>query len=327
MVKKMNKKLFKLIIFVIVVISTLSLSSCASKKDESKFKVVTTIFSEYDWTLNVLGEMKDAVSVKMLLDSGADLHSYQPTVDDIASISKCDLFIYVGGESDDWVKSALDNVINKDMIVINLLEVLGDKAKEEQLVEGMQAESEEEDNEDVEYDEHVWLSLKNAQIFVNEIASALGKIDKENTSLYLENAASYNAKLSNLDAQFEQVVKNSNRDTILFGDRFPFLYLVEDYGLKYFAAFLGCSAETEASFETMAFLIDKTNELDLDVILIIESSDGSIAKTIKENSNKKNQQILVMDSLQSATVKEYNSGRTYLKVMQNNLEVLAEALK
>ena len=329
----------KIIVMFIVLCTLVSgigvLSACSgSQKNSEKIKIVTTVFSEYDWTMNVLGDQKDNAEVALLLDSGADLHSYQPTVADIAKIATCDLFIYVGGESDEWVDDALKNATNPNMIVINLLETLGDKAKEEEIVEGMEGEEHDHDEgeehddeeEETEYDEHVWLSLKNAVIFVNEIASALGKIDKDNASAYESNAKDYIGKLSALDNQYEQAVAAATTKTVLFGDRFPFRYLVDDYEISYYAAFVGCSAETEASFETIVFLAGKVDELGLTAILKIESSDGSIAQTIKENTTAKNQKILTMDSLQSATKKEYAAGRTYLKVMQDNLAVLTEAL-
>ena len=329
----------KIIVMFIVLCTLVSgigvLSACSgSQKNSEKIKIVTTVFSEYDWTMNVLGDQKDNAEVALLLDSGADLHSYQPTVADIAKIATCDLFIYVGGESDEWVDDALKNATNPNMIVINLLETLGDKAKGEEIVEGMEGEEHDHDEgeehddeeEETEYDEHVWLSLKNAVIFVNEIASALGKIDKDNASAYESNAKDYIGKLSALDNQFEEAVAAATTKTLLFGDRFPFRYLVDDYGISYYAAFVGCSAETEASFETIVFLSCKVDELGLTAILKIESSDGSIAQTIKNNTNGKNQKILTMDSLQSATKNEYVVGRTYLKVMQDNLAVLTEAL-
>ena len=329
----------KIIIMLMVLCTLISgigvLSACSgSQKNSEKIKIVTTVFSEYDWTMNVLGDQIDNAEVALLLDSGADLHSYQPTVEDIAKVATCDLFIYVGGESDEWVDDALKNATNPNRIVINLLETLGDKAKEEEIVEGMEGEEHDHDEgeehddeeEETEYDEHVWLSLKNAGLFVEEIASALGKIDKDNASIYEKNAEEYKEKLSALDKQYEQAVKSATAKTVLFGDRFPFRYLVDDYGILYYAAFVGCSAETEASFETIVFLAGKVDELGLTAILKIESSDGSIAQTIKENTTAKNQKILTMDSLQSATKKEYAAGRTYLKVMQDNLAVLTEAL-
>ncbi|MBR1867955.1 MAG: zinc ABC transporter substrate-binding protein [Clostridia bacterium] len=325
----MKKTIISIFIAIFTIAPCFNLFSACSylQNGDDKIAVVTTIFPEYDWTMNVLGKRASEAETTLLISSGADLHNFQPTVSDIAKISTCDLFVYVGGESDDWVDDALKNATNENMIVINLLETLGEKAKEEEITEGMETEEEESEDDQTEYDEHVWLSLKNARIFVNEIASALAKIDEPNSLLYAENAAAYNAELSALDKKYEGSIAESNKKTVLFGDRFPFRYLVDDYGLTYYAAFVGCSAETEASFKTIIFLANKVNELGLAAILKIENSDGKIAQTVKENTTAKNQKILTMDSLQSATEKEYENGRTYLKVMENNLAVLIEALK
>ena len=325
----MKKTIISIFIAIFTIAPCFNLFSACSylQNGDDKIAVVTTIFPEYDWTMNVLGKRASEAEMTLLISSGADLHNFQPTVSDIAKISTCDLFVYVGGESDDWVDDALKNATNENMIVINLLETLGEKAKEEEITEGMETEEEESEDDQTEYDEHVWLSLKNARIFVNEIASALAKIDEPNSLLYAENAAAYNAELSALDKKYEGSIAESNKKTVLFGDRFPFRYLVDDYGLTYYAAFVGCSAETEASFKTIIFLANKVNELGLAAILKIENSDGKIAQTVKENTTAKNQKILTMDSLQSATEKEYENGRTYLKVMENNLAVLIEALK
>ena len=294
-----------------------------------KTKIITTIFPEYDWVMNVLGDKKDNFDVSMLLDSGVDLHSYAPTPKDIVSISNCDLFIYVGGESDKWVDDVLKDTKNKDMAVINLMEVLGDKAKEEEIIEGMEGEEEEEEEgeeEGPEYDEHVWLSLNNSQLFIQNICDSLSKLDKDNANYYKSNADTYINNLKALDAEYKDAVSKANKDTLLFADRFPFRYLVDDYSLKYYAAFIGCSAETEASFETIKFLANKVDELGLNYILKIESSDGAIANTVKNATQNKNQTILTMDSIQSATTKEYANGRNYLSMMQNNLAVLKQAL-
>ena len=474
-----------------------------------KLKVVTTIFPEYDWAKAVLGDKAENAELTLLLKSGVDLHSFQPSAEDIAKISEADLFIYVGGESDGWVDDALKEAKNKNMKVINLMEVLGDKAKEEEMKEGMQ-ESEHEHShgkevstfedsevkdrsldewkgdwqsayplaksgaldeafkekaektgkmtaeeykayypkgyetdiakinidgdtisftdesgkevksaykylgtyiqnwstgtkaamyrfeaedknsgapiyveindhmiepaepehfhirfsnesfdaikdpesywptfypaamtaeevndelaghdhhEETEYDEHVWLSLKNAELYVNKIAEDLSALDAANTENYKKNAEAYNKQLSELDTQYADVVKNAANKYLLFGDRFPFRYLVDDYGLDYSAAFVGCSADTEASFETVRFLAEKVDEKKLDSILVIENSDQKIANTIQQNTQEKNQKILVLDSMQSVTEKNIADGETYLGVMQKNLEVLKQALK
>ena len=294
---------------------------------EKPLKIVTTIFPEYDWVRQILGERAKNVELTMLLDNGVDLHSYQPTADDIIKISDCDLFIYVGGESDGWVEDALKEATNKEMQVINLLDVLGEQVKEEEVVEGMEAEEEEsEDEDEPEYDEHVWLSLKNAETLCNAITDALEEIDPANKDAYAANAASYLEKLAALDGEYQTVADNAARKTVLFGDRFPFRYLVDDYGLSYYAAFAGCSAETEASFETISFLAGKVDELRLPCVLTIEDAQHKIAETIVQNTAEKNQSILTLDSMQSTTSTDVANGTTYLSVMESNLDVLKQAL-
>ena len=295
-----------------------------------KMNIVTTIFPEYDWVMNILGDNPAGAEVTMLLGNGVDLHSYQPTADDILKVSTCDMFIYVGGESDEWVEDALREAANKDMVVINLMEVLGDQVKEEEVVEGMQGEDEEEHEEEEEgpeYDEHVWLSLRNAVALTDSISKALQKIDGENATVYQNNTDAYIAKLRDLDKQYEDAVSSASVKTLLFGDRFPFRYLTDDYGLSYYAAFVGCSAETEASFETIMFLAGKVDELGLHAVMTIEGDDHRIAETIVQNTRAKDQQILSMDSMQSVTSKDVENGTTYIGLMENDLAVLKEALK
>ena len=299
----------------------------ASQSGSKPLKIVTTIFPEYDWVREILGDKADNAEVSMLLDNGVDLHSYQPTADDIIKISDCDLFLYVGGESDGWVEDALKEATNKEMQVINLLDVLGEQVKEEEVVEGMEAEEEEsEDENEPEYDEHVWLSLKNAETLCNAITDALEEIDPANKDAYATNAASYLEKLAALDGEYQTVVDNAARKTVLFGDRFPFRYLVDDYGLSYYAAFAGCSAETEASFGTISFLAGKVDELRLPCVLTIEGAQHKVAETIVQNTAEKNQSILTLDSMQSTTSTDVANGTTYLSVMESNLDVLKQAL-
>ncbi|WP_024348105.1 metal ABC transporter substrate-binding protein [Lacrimispora indolis] len=304
-------------------------STTAKTGQTDKLSVVCTIFPEYDWVREILGSHAGDADITMLLDNGVDLHSYQPTADDIIKISNCDMFIYVGGESDQWVEDALKESTNKNMVVINLLEVLGDTVKEEEVIEGMEAEEEEaqeEGEEGPEYDEHVWLSLKNAKTFCNYIASKLGELDSANAGDYSANADAYGKKLDELDKNYQQTVDSARLKTVLFGDRFPFRYLADDYGLTYYAAFVGCSAETEASFETIAFLSKKVDELGLGSVLTIEGAKHKIAETIVQNTKDKNQAVRTMDSMQSTTSKDVENGTTYLSIMQTNLEVLKDAL-
>ena len=298
-------------------------SQAESAADE-KIRIVTTIFPEYDWVREILGDKADSAEITMLLDNGVDLHSYQPTADDIVKLSVCDLFVYVGGESDEWVEDALKSAANKDRKVINLLEILGDSVKEEETVEGMQEE--EEDHEEKEYDEHVWLSLKNAKTLVGAISAALQELDPHNKDAYAANADAYGQKLSALDAEYQKAVSAGTYRTLLFGDRFPFRYLVDDYGLSYYAAFAGCSAESEASFETVSFLARKVDEGKLPCVLTIEGKNHKIAETIVQNTAGKNQKVLTMDSMQSTTSQDVAGGTTYLSLMEKNLDVLKEAL-
>ncbi len=391
-----------LTILVAAIYMVVSLTACGSTQakdsnnsdnnNSKKLKIVTTIFPEYDWVKEVLGSKADSADVTMLLDKGVDLHSYQPSADDIMKIADCDLFVYVGGESDEWVKDALSEATNKNMQVINLLEVLGDAVKNEEIVEGMEhdhdhdheeagedhdhdheeagedhddhdhEEEAEEDHDDHEHeeaeedhddhdhddheheeagedhddhdheheeekDEHVWLSLNKAQTICDAIAASLGKIDADNASEYQKNADAYKAKLASLDKEYADAVASGSKKTLLFGDRFPFRYLVDDYGLTYFAAFAGCSAETEASFETVIFLAKKVDELGLSAIMTIEGKEHKIAETIKDNTSKKDQTILTMDSMQATTSDDVKAGKTYLSIMQENLTVLKDALK
>ena len=296
--------------------------------DNTKLSIVTTIFPEYDWVRQKLGENQANVDLTMLLDKGVDLHSYQPSADDMVKVSKCDLFIYVGGESDTWVDDALKSAQNKNMKVINLLDVLGNSVKEEEQVEGMQAEEEEEEGEEEgpEYDEHVWLSLKNAKTLCSSIADALCEIDSKNANVYKKNLNEYTKNLDALDKEYQQAVNGAKYDTLVFGDRFPFRYMVDDYFLKYYAAFVGCSAETEASFETIKFLANKVDKLGVTTVLTIEDPKHKIAQTVVENTKEKNQKILALNSMQSVTSDDVKNGETYLNVMQSNLDVLKQAL-
>ncbi|MBR6159140.1 MAG: zinc ABC transporter substrate-binding protein, partial [Lachnospiraceae bacterium] len=275
----MNKNI-TVLIAAIIMACTLSACGSLSAADTAgtqKMHIVTTIFPEYDWVMNILGENSASAEVTMLLDNGVDLHSYQPSAEDILNISTCDMFIYVGGESDEWVEDALKEATNKNMAIVNLLDVLGDAVKEEEMTEGMQEDEhdhehehedaddhEDEDDhehedpdeheEEHEYDEHVWLSLRNAAVLTQYISKELGRIDEGNAAAYEKNAAAYIEKLKALDEQYTDAVSSGRVKTLLFGDRFPFRYLTDDYGLSYYAAFAGCSAETEASFETITFL-------------------------------------------------------------------------
>ena len=336
------KRIFPLFLALAVAVSLFA--GCGKKNaaesgesESDKLRVVATIFPGYDWVHQIMGNRAAAADLTMLLDNGVDLHSYQPTTDDIIKVFDCDLFIYVGGESDGWAENALKTAANKDIKVVSLLEVLDERVKTEEIVEGMQdadhAHAHDHEHEhdhghdhEEEADEHVWLSLKNAKTLVGAIAGALQELDPDNKDTYAANASAYIEKLSALDGEYQSAVDGAARKTVLFGDRFPFRYLVDDYGLSYYAAFAGCSAESEASFETVSFLAKKVDELKLPCVLTIEGKNHKIAETIVENTAEKNQKVLTMDSMQSTTSEDVANGTTYLSAMEQNLSVLKEAL-
>ena len=298
-----------------------------------KLSVVTTIYPEYAWVKEILGARVDSLDLVLLVKNGMDLHSFNPSAKDIATIANADVVVYVGGESDQWVAKALAATPKAGRVALNLMELLGDRVKTEEVVEGMEHEHEHaeehgEEAEEVENDEHVWLSLKNAEILVRQLAEAVAKLDTAHATEYHMNAALYIAKVSALDAQYRATVESAERKVILVGDRFPFRYLVDDYGLKYYAAFVGCSAESEASFETVAFLANKMDSLSLPAILTIDGGDGKIAQAVLTASKKsKDAPVLTLNSMQSVTEEQINSGVDYLSMMQDNLEVLKKVLK
>ena len=312
--------------------------SCASittgLAEEQHLNVVTTIFPIYDWVRETVGDDASHVNLTLLLDNGVDLHSYQPTAQDILTISTADLFVYVGGESDEWVEDVLASAMNPDLKAISLVEAMGEDIRMEELVEGMEPEHDhdheeaenQEHEEEEEADEHVWLSLRCARKLTAAIADTLAEIDPGFAGRYQANAAAYLEKLSALDAQYAETVSTAAFKTILFGDRFPFRYLADDYGLSYYAAFSGCSAESEASFATILFLAQKIDELGLPAVLTIEHPKTRIADTVVQNTASKNQKILVLNSMQGTTSADIAAGMTYLSVMESNLEVLKEAL-
>ncbi len=342
------KKAISLFAALLLTFACLTGCGAGDGRGDGGLRIVTTIFPVYDWVMNILGPDPADIEVTMLLDTGVDLHSFQPSAADILAISTCDLFVYVGGESDEWAEDALRETSNPDRIVINLLDALGSAAKEEETVEGMQEEHGHEDGHDeddhdeddhdedhdhahgegeVEYDEHVWLSLVNAAALVKTLQNAIETLEPAHAETWRSRADAYAAKLNALDDEYRNAVSQASCRTLLFGDRFPFRYLTDDYGLSYYAAFAGCSAETEASFETITFLANKVDELGLRAVMTIEGTDHRIAETVVRSTRTKDQRILTLDSMQSVTAKDAAEGETYLAIMEQNLAVLKEALK
>ncbi|MDR0248182.1 MAG: metal ABC transporter substrate-binding protein [Oscillospiraceae bacterium] len=320
-----------LILLAFAVLATLP--GCKGANSESgggKINVVCTVYPQYDWVCEIIGNRADSFELTLLVDGRADLHSYQPSFDDRVKISACDLFIYVGGESDDWVEDMLDDATNKRRRVINLLDELGEAAKVEEIIEGMEddEDDEEEDDEDEpEYDEHVWLSLKNAALFCEVITREISALDPDGAAEYAANLAAYTSALDALDARYAEAVNAAPIRTIIVADRFPFRYLADDYGIDYYAAFPGCSAETEASFDTIVFLAAKADEPTSGAIVVTESSDKSVAAAVRNETAKKDKAIIVLDSMQSVSQNDISRGTSYLSVMESNLGALKEALK
>ena len=305
----------------IILVAALMLCLCAcgntNKKEasESNLKIVCTAFPQYDFVKTILGADDGLI---LLTDDGGDLHSFEPTAQDIIAIGSADLFIYIGGVSDQWVEGVIASANNPDLKTIALMELV--ETYDEEYVAGMERDH---DDDHSAKDEHVWLSLGNAGEMTQKICDVICEIDPDNAAKYRANAGKFIADSITLDMEYRLALDDAKRNVLLFADRFPFRYLTESYGLEYYAAFAGCSSESEASFQTLAFLIDKTKELSLPVVLTIDGSDGSLAKTICESTGAK---TAVLDSCQSVSMADIENGTTYLRIMRNNLEVLREAL-
>ncbi len=321
------KKIIKLIC--LTTITSLFLVACGNKdleKDENlaenqdKLDIVTTIFPAYDFTREI---GKDRVDLTMLVKPGSEIHSFDPTPQDIKKIQNCDLFIYNGGESDVWVDNILAS-LDKEPKTIKMMDCV--ETMEEEIVEGMQVEEHDHEHEDeveVEVDEHIWTSPKNAIKIAEKIGKELEDIDKENAKFYAENTIEFVTQLKELDTRLEDIISSAKRRTIVFGDRFPFAYLARDYGLDYFAAFNGCSTETDASPATVAFLVNKINDNQIPVVFNIEMSNEKISDSICDSTSAKK---LMLHSCQNVSADEFKNGETYISIMDKNLENIREAL-
>lgn len=318
----MIKKLTALLL--VLLISAGLFSACSDSPSENgKINIVCTVFPYYDWVKNIAGDSEN-INVTLLLDSGTDLHSYQPTAADIITISSADIFIFTGGTSDSWVKDALKTSKNEEAVILEMMGNLPEDSlfcveaigEEEHIHEG------EEHNH--QHDEHIWLSIKNAVKLSEIIKNVIQDKDPDNKNKYQENFDIFRNKLDSLDKSFAEEIGKCSKDTIIFADRFPFIYLTNDYGLQYAAAFSGCSAESEASFETVTKLAGKTDELGLSYIVITETADGSVAETVRNATKNKNQEILTLNSMQSVTKDKL--GFSYIEIMEENLQVIKTAL-
>lgn len=336
---KIKQRLIKLIsaCSAAAVLSVFSLSGCTlfadldknetpTEPQDQKLSVVATIFPQYDFCRQVAGDCAD---ITMLLGPGEESHTFEPTPQDIIQIQNADVFIYVGGESEAWVEGILDSMDTSEMEIISLMEVVD--PVEEELVEGMDGYGEDENNgeetadlaEDVEYDEHVWTSIENAQIISQAIADALCDADPTNELTYRSNCEKYLSDLSALRSKFSLVVNNAKRNTIVFGDRFPIRYFAEEFDLDYYAAFPGCAEDSEPSAGTVAYLIEKVKSEEIPVVFYLELSNGKIADTIAESSNAQTAQF---NSCHNITKEDFINGVTYIDLMERNVEALEKAL-
>lgn len=300
----------------LIVLGLFLLTGCKINTNNKK-TIIATNFPAYDAVRAIIGDT-DTIEVKMLLKPGSDIHDFEPTPKDVKNIIDSSLFVYVGGESDEWIDDILNDINKDNTKLIRLMDLVN--LKEEEITEGMESDEEE---EEFEYDEHIWTSPLNEIIIINYLKDEIIKIDPDNKGIYEENANKYIDELYSIDNEIKDIVNNSKRKTIVFGDRFPLRYFADEYGLKYYAAFPGCSEQTEASAKTISFLINKVKDENIPVVFKIELSNGKIANTIASETNAK---VLEFATAHNISLKDFDSGITYIDIMKNNIEVLREAL-
>lgn len=331
------KKILKVISVLLtgaVLLTGCGTGNVSENHSSEKIRVVCTTFPQYDWLKNILGESEDDFELTLLVKNSADVHNYQPSAKDMIAIREADLFVYIGGESDTWAADLMASDASLKEKAVSLVETLGDEALIEEIVEGMthtHEHSEEDghihnDKEHDTVDEHVWLSLNNAEVLCQYLSERVCELSPECAEAFRTNTAAYTEELHALNDQYRDMVNASAKNTLIFGDRFPFRYLTEDYGLEYYAAFAGCNAEVEAGFDTVVFLADKVKELHTSYIMVIDGSDRELAKTISNTANKTDMEILVLDSMQSVSWEDIQQGTNYLDIMKANMEILRKAL-
>ena len=314
--KKQIKMIIALAIIAVLVVTGV-MFFYNKKNDNNTVKIVATNFPGYDFARAVAG---DKAEVKMLVAPGAETHDFEPTPQDIIAIKESDLFVYVGGESDEWIDDIIKDIdLNKTKIVkmMDVVEVV-----EEEVIDGMEAEEEEEKGEEPEYDEHVWTSPKNAIKIVNAISEKLS--DKKDAEDYKKNANGYVNELEKLDADFRKIISGMKNKTLIFGDRFPLRYFFDEYGLKYYAAFPGCAEQTEASSKTISFLIDKVKSEKAPVVFKIELSSGKIAETIAKETGAK---VVEFNAVHNVSADDFKAGVTYVTLMKRNATMLKDISK
>ena len=347
-----RKNRIRLVGALLALVLSLSLVGCAVREgsaDDGRLRVVTTLFPYYDFARAVAGDRAD---VTLLLSPGREAHSFEPTPLDAVTISRADVFIYNGGEGEVWADDMLDAVGEDIGTVLRMMDFVD--AREEEFSEGMQgagshdhahghghdhdepdahdhefhdhAEHDHDDSDEIEYDEHIWTSPKNAIRLCRAVADALCAADAENADLYRANCEDYCAQLEALDADLRALRANAVRDLLVFADRFPFSGLMQDYGISVYSAFSGCSSETDAGYDTIARLAEALHTTGLSGVTVTESSDQRIAETVIKTCNDPDRRIFVLDSMQSVTEKQALEGKTYLGTARENLSVFKEAI-
>ena len=318
----MKKRFMRILALLSALILILPLGvACGQTHGENgKINILCTTFPLYDWTKNVVGE-SDTVTVELLVSSGTDPHSFQPSVADIAKISESDLLIHVGGYSDAWIQDAAKQAKNTTLLTVSEIEGITLISLEG---EEHTHSHEEESHTHGDFDEHIWLSLKNAMVSSQYICDTVVSLDSNNAEYYKSNLAKYLDSLTALDAEYEALITSK---PLVFADRFPFRYLTSDYDIGYFAAFEGCSSDVDASFETVIELAKAIDENTLAYILVTESSDKKLAEGVIAQTQRKDAKIAILDSMQSATLNKIQEGYTYISAMKANLETLKTVLK
>ena len=332
----MSRALLRFCAVLLVLCALFSCFGCGSRKseDDGRITVLCTMFPQYDWLSEIVGE-SEKIELSLIIQNGTDPHSYEPTAADILAISKADMIVYLGGESDKWVSEALERSDNKDIVRVELSECEGVELHDiSSASEGHSHEGHDHEHHDHAghnhgtLDEHIWLSLHNAKAACKALAEAISKLDERSAESYAENAKAYIEKLDALDEKYEKAIESvaAEERFLLFCDRFPFVYLLEDYGIEYAAAFEGCSAETDADFETVLRLIKEADEHAIEAVAVTESSDGALARTVLSSSRQGGGEIIVFNSLQSVNKGQIADGISYLSVMEENLNALKSAL-
>ena len=332
----MNKKKIGIVILIVAILLGVGAifengikNKQATINQDNKLQIVVTSFPQYDFARAVA---KDEADISMLIKPGVESHSYEPTPEDIQKIENSDLFIYTGGENDEWVEGILDSLDTSKTKIVKLEDCVTLIEEDETVgLEGVSThshddyeDSDHEHSSEIEYDEHVWTSPKNAIKIIEKIERVLCELDEEKQETYSKNAQEYISEIDDIDMQIRDIVKHAKRKTLVFGDRFPFKYFVEEYGLDYKAAFPGCSDEMEPSADTISYLIDFIKEENIPVVLHVELSNEKVANTLAEETNTK---TMCLNSVHNVSQQDFEKGVTYVSLMRENIETLKVALQ